>query len=272
MLFKIAMLRVRKTNKWVELKRYWDLLEVLVQRNLKIRYRGSFLGVYWSLLNPLTMTVLYTAVFGAVFKDHYGSVLNYILAVFTGLVVFNFFSSSTIQSLSSVVGNGSLLNKVNLPKSIFPVSILAANGFQFIVGALPLLCIITFLYSHSIINVLSIFFPFIALSLFCMGVGFLISALYVFFRDLAYFYELILFVMWIGCPVFYPPDIVPEKIRPFLYLNPLSLIIESFRQISLTQAFPDFLLAAKAILSGMIILGVGWVFFQWSRPKFMDLL
>jgi ABC-type polysaccharide/polyol phosphate export permease len=272
MLFKIPMLRVGKTNKWMELKRYWDLLEVLVQRNIKIRYRGSLLGVYWSLLNPLTMTCLYTAVFGAAFKDHYGSVLNYILAVFTGLIVFNFFSSSTLQALGSVVSNGSLLNKVNLPKSIFPVSTLAANIFQFLVGALPLLCIVTLVQTHSIIKVLAIFFPFIALVLFCMGIGFFTSALYVFFRDLSYFYELVLFIVWIACPVFYPAEIVPENIRPLLLLNPLSLIIESFRQISLTQNLPDFILISKSILGGIITLGLGWFFFQWSRPKFMDLL
>jgi ABC-type polysaccharide/polyol phosphate export permease len=266
-----AMQHIIKTPQWIELQRYWELMDVFVKRNLKSRYRGSFLGVYWSLLNPLIMTVLYTAIFGTVLESHYGSRVNYMLAVFTGLVIFNFFSSSTLQALASVVGNGSLLNKVSLPKSIFPVSIIAANTFQFMVGSLPLLFLITIINSHNIINLIAIFLPFSALILFCMGISFFVSALYV-FRDLSYFYELVLFVMWIGCPVFYPPTIVPESYRFLLFINPLSLIIESLRQITLTQALPDLSLILQAFLGGMIILGLGWLFFNWSRPKFMDFL
>ncbi|MFM6136233.1 MAG: ABC transporter permease, partial [Sphaerospermopsis kisseleviana] len=98
---------------WVQVQRYWELLHVLVVRTLKVRYRGSILGVYWSLLNPLIMTGLYTAIFGATFASYYdNSILNYVLAAFTGLVVINFFSASTSQALASVVGNGALLNKI----------------------------------------------------------------------------------------------------------------------------------------------------------------
>ena len=124
------------SNKYIninpQIKHYIELLQVLVSRNLKVRYRGSFLGIYWSLLNPLIMTGLYTAIFGATFAKYYdNSVTNYILAAFTGLVVINFFSASTSQALSSVVSNGALLNKIRLPVSIFPVSMIVANVFQF---------------------------------------------------------------------------------------------------------------------------------------------
>ncbi|MFM7370584.1 MAG: ABC transporter permease, partial [Sphaerospermopsis kisseleviana] len=100
----------------LQVQRYWELLQVLVSRTLKVRYRGSFLGVYWSLLNPLIMTGLYTAIFGVTFASYYGnSIINYVLAAFTGLVVINFFSASTSQALVSVVNNGALLNKIQLP-------------------------------------------------------------------------------------------------------------------------------------------------------------
>ncbi|MBE9038737.1 ABC transporter permease [aff. Roholtiella sp. LEGE 12411] len=258
---------------WLQVRRYWELLHVLVERNLKVRYRGSFLGVYWSLLNPLIMTGLYTAIFGATFASYYGnSILNYVLAAFTGLVVINFYSASTSQALSSVVGNGSLLNKIRLPISIFPVSMIAANVFQFAVGVLPLLAIITFLNSKSLVNVLALLFPFLALVLVCTGVGFIVSALYVFFRDLPYFYELIAFMIWVSSPVFYPAAIVPPQVKPFLKLNPLSPIIESLRQIILSGTLPDFNLVWSALLSGVIILSLGWICFQLWRHQFMDLL
>jgi len=254
-------------------QRYWELLYVLVSRNLKTRYRGSFLGVYWSLLNPLLMSGLYAAIFGKAFAAYYdNSTINYILAAFTGLVVINFFSAATCQALSSVVSNGALLNKILLPVSIFPVSMVAANLFQFTVGALPLLVIMTLITSKSLLNVIALLLPLLALILVSTGVGFLVSALYVFFRDLPYFYELVVFVLWISSPVFYPPAIVPTPVKPFLNLNPLSPIIESIRQIVLSSSLPDLHLIWGALFSGGVILVLGWLCFQRWRREFMDLL
>jgi ABC-type polysaccharide/polyol phosphate export permease len=219
------------------------------------------------------MTGLYTAIFGATFASYYGnSIINYVLAAFTGLVVINFFSACTTQALSSVVWNGTLLNKIQLPVSIFPVSMIAANVFQFAVGVFPLLAIMTLINSKSIINVLALIFPITGLILVCTGIGFIVSALYVFFRDLNYFYELVVFVLWISSPVFYPAAIVSPQVKALLGLNPLSPIIESFRQISLSGAFPDFILISDAILRGIIFLVMGWICFHWWRSQFMDLL
>jgi ABC-type polysaccharide/polyol phosphate export permease len=253
--------------------RFSELLAVLVRRNLKGRYRGSLLGVYWSLLNPIIMTCLYTAIFGAKFSEYYGNSLpNYVLAAFTGLVVINFFSAATSQALVSVVGNGSLLNKIALPVSVFPLAMIAANVFQFAVGALPLLAIVTLVTSHSLLNVLALLLPILALLLVSTGIGLLVSGLFVFFRDLPYFYELMVFVLWMSSPVFYPADIVPPAVRPFLALNPLSPIIESLRQIVLSGSTPNLVLAWEALLRGVIIVSLGWFCFRWWRSQFMDLL
>ncbi|TYQ27001.1 ABC transporter permease [Pseudanabaena sp. UWO311] len=262
-------------NKYIssDVKHYLELLQVLVGRNLKVRYRGSILGIYWSLLNPLIMTSLYTAIFGATFAKYYNdSILNYILAAFTGLVVISFFSSSTSQALTSVVNNGALLNRIRLPVSIFPISMIAANVFQFLMGAYPLLAIVALVRSRNLLNAFAILLPFLALVFFCVGVGFFVSALYVFFRDLPYFYELIVFIMGIGTPIFYPAAIVSPKVKPFLMVNPLSPIIESLRQITLSGESVDFSMVASALLSGTIFAVLGWAYFHRSRSQFMDLL
>jgi lipopolysaccharide transport system permease protein len=260
-----------------KIQRYWELIHELVARNLKTRYRGSFLGVYWSLVNPLFMTVVYTAIFGAAFAAYYdNSIFNYVLAAFTGLVIINFFSSATTQALSSVVNNGPLLNKIALPVSIFPVSMIAANLFQFVVGSLPFLMIVSCITSKSIVlsllDLLALPLPLLGLVMVCAGVGFLVSALFVFFRDLNYFYELVVFLLWVTSPIFYPAAIVPDKIRPFLEINPLSPVIESIRQITLYSDLPDLGLAGESLLSGVIILVLGWSCFHWWRSQFMDLL
>lgn len=253
--------------------RYWELLHVLVARNLKVRYRGSLLGIFWSLLNPLLMTGLYTAIFGQAFAQYYGnSLVNYMLAAFTGLVVINFFSASTSQALVSVVANGALLNKIQLPVSVFPVSMITANIFQLAIGVVPLLAIVTLITSKSLVSVLALSMPLFALILVCVGVGFLLSALYVFFRDLSYFYELVVFVILFSTPLFYPAAIVPPRAKPLLEMNPLSPVIECIRQIALSGLPPNLTMIWGALLSGVIIFALGWACFHWLRPQFMDLL
>ncbi len=266
------LLLKKNLDRWIS-PRYLELLQILVTRNLKGRYRGSFLGIYWSLLHPIFMTVVYTAVFGAAFSQYYdNSTLKYILAAFTGLTIIHFFSGATNQALVSIVASGGLLNKIKLPMSVFPLSMIVANVFQFSMGVLPFLAIITLIISRNPINVVALCLPLLALTLVCMGVGFLVAALYVFFRDLPYFYELVTFLLWITSPIFYPAEIVPESVRPFLLLNPLSPIIESLRQISLSGAWPDMALIGHALLNGVIILTLGWSCFRAWQNQFMDLL
>ena len=262
-----------KNLKTFQMRWYWELLSVLVRRNLKRRYRGSFLGIYWSLLSPVIMTALYAAIFGTAFAAYYNnSTLNYVLAAFTGLVVINFFSSSTSQALVSVVENGAIVNKIRLPLFIFPLSFIGANFFQLLLGVFPLLMVVTLWLSHSLINVIALFFPLAGLIAVCAGVSLLTSALYVFFRDLPYFYELLTFLLWISSPVFYPSDIVPEGVKKILVLNPLLPIINSIRQISLSGTFPDATLILASLLSGMIVLTGGAIAFILWQDKFMDLL
>jgi len=123
-----------------------------------------------------------------------------------------------------------------------------------------------------VFNILALPLPLIALILVCTGVGFVLSALYVFFRDLSYFYEVLCFVIWIASPVFYPAIIVPERARQFLILNPLLPIIESIRQIALSGQLPDLSLIGQSWLSGIIILVLGWSCFRLWKANFMDLL
>ena len=252
---------------------YRELLVVLVRRTLKRRYRGSFLGIYWSLLNPLAMTGLYTAIFGAAFAEYYGnSTINYVLAAFTGLVVVNFFSASTLMALTSVVENGGMVNKIRLPLAIFPLAAIGANVFQLLLGAFPLLVIVTLIISGNPINAIALFLPITSLILVCVGVGLLMSSLFVFFRDLPYFYELVTFVLLMGSPIFYPAEIVPAAVRKFLILNPILPIIESIRQIVLSGNFPDLMLIAHSLASGVIVMTIGAIAFANWRSQFMDLL
>jgi ABC-type polysaccharide/polyol phosphate export permease len=261
--------RARDLDRWT---RYRDLVVANAFRSLKVRYRGSFLGIYWSLSNPLMMTLVYTAIFGAAFSSYYGSILNYVLACFAGLAFLNFFSGSTSMALPSIVGNGGLLNKLALPPSIFPVATIAAATFQLFVGVLPLLAIVTLVISHNPLNVIALLVPALAVVLFSLGFALAVSALYVYFRDLSYLYELIVFVLWITSPIFYPAALVPAAVRSYLRYNPLASIIECVRQIALSGARPSVHLMAAALVASIVVLALGTLTYASLRRGFMDLI
>jgi ABC-type polysaccharide/polyol phosphate export permease len=253
--------------------RYRDLIAVTAIRLLKVRYRGSILGIYWSLSNPLLMTLIYTAIFGTAFSRYYNnSIVNYVLAVFSGLAVLNFFSQSTSTALPSIVGNGGLLNKIALPPSIFPFATIVAAIFQLLVGVLPLLLIVTFVTSHSLINVVALFVPMVGLVLLSSGFALALSALFVYFRDLSYIYELVIFVIWFTSPIFYPAAIVPPAILRYLRFNPIATIIESVRQIALSGQQPSLHGMALALLAGILALVIGGGIYSAIRRGFMDLI
>jgi ABC-type polysaccharide/polyol phosphate export permease len=253
-------------------RRYADLVAVCAAKSLKVRYRGSFLGIYWSLSNPLLMTAVYTAVFGAAFSSYYGSLANYVLACFTGLALLNFFSGSTAMALPTIVGNGGLLNKIAVPPSVFPISTIAASTFQLLVGVFPLLLVVTLAVSHRPLNALALCVPIAALVILSTGFALAVSALYVYFRDLSYLYELIVFVLWITSPIFYPAALVPQAVRAYLHFNPLATIIECVRQLALTTQPPALDPMVRSLSASLLVFAIGIALYLWLRRGFMDLI
>jgi len=257
----------------VSFRRYCELVTTIAERNVKARYRGSVLGVFWSLSNPLIMTIVYTVIFGTAFAKYYdGSIANYILAVFMGLVVVTFFSQASSQALTSVVANGSLVNKIRIPLSVFPISVVVANLFQFVVGVLPVLVLVTFFVSHSLERVVLLVFPALALLLVTVGASLAVSALFVFFRDLPYIYELVVFICWMTSPIFYPEDIVPVKLRPWVELNPIAAIANGIRQIAFGQGHVHLHVLAITVVVALVTAIAGALVFLLAQKHAMDLL
>lgn len=246
---------------------------MLAVRSLKVRYRGSALGIYWSLSNPLIMTAIYSAIFGTAFAKFYGnSVVNYVLACFTGLVVLNFFSQTSSQALTSIVASGALLNKMRLPVSAFPLSVVLANLFQYAVGVIPLLIGVTLFVSHSPLHCVYLIVPSLALLMVTIGFSLGMSALFVFFRDLPYLYELVVFALWITSPIFYPIDLIPPGVRHWVTLNPVADIIELVRAIAFSSAPPSGTAMLNALLVSAVALGAGAAIFRLTEHDFMDLI
>jgi ABC-type polysaccharide/polyol phosphate export permease len=253
--------------------RMTSLVRVLTLRAIRVRYRGSSLGVLWSVSNPLIMTAVYTFVFGRTFSPYYAdSKIRYVAALFTGLAVMNFFSTSTFQALQIVVSNGLLLNKMRVPSIVFPVSTVLANSFQLACGTAPMLAIISIVIGRDPLWIPFIIVPLVALVALALGVGLGLSALFVFYRDIPYLYELAYFAIFVTTPVFYPLEIIDPKYRAFIEFNPLSLVVEQLRAVVVFGNTPSLIDTSALLGASAAVFCAGLLAFRFSSPRFMDYL
>jgi ABC-type polysaccharide/polyol phosphate export permease len=248
-----------------------DTVGVLFGRTLKTRYRGSFLGVLWSAVSPFAMAAVYSAIFGRVFASHYGnSVVRYASAVYIGLTVSQLFIAGTAQALPSIVAGSGLLNKIKIPFEAFPLSIVAAYGFQQLIGTLPVLIVLTLIDTRDPLHVIALLVPLAALAMLTVGVALIVSGADVFFRDVPYIYDLLTFFILLTSPVFYPASIVAPHVLRFLALNPLFQIMEELRILILTRGWPDLGTTALTLGEGALVLVAGVAAFAAMRGHFME--
>jgi len=256
-----------------QLPRRLDIVRMSAIRQLKTRYRGSFLGVLWSFANPILMTGLYTMLFGTAFATYYGgSIIRYVLSAFVGVLVVTFFSQGTSEALSSVVSNGGLLNKIAVEPRSFQSLRSRQTFFQQTITTFPIIVVLTAVLTHDPIHVALVPVVLIALVALVAGFGLALSALFVFFRDLSHLWGVISFVFWMTSPVFYPAALVPEKVRPWFEINPVGLAIAALRDVVLGRGPVDMVLIGKFVLIAAVFASLGHVIFSANRRHFMDLL
>lgn len=248
--------------------RYSFLMKQLIIRDFKVKYKRSVLGILWSILYPVLMMIVMAMVFSQMFKFRMEGV-NYLVYLMTGLVMFNYFSEASNVAMTSVVVNFPLINKVYIPKYIFPIAKTLFSGINFLLTLIPLVVII--LVTGCSFNIWYIFLPyiFICLLLFTMGVGLLLSTISVFLRDMFYIYGIIITIWNYMTPVFYDISIIPATLQPFFKLNPLYIFINGARSIILYGQLPTLveLLSMGAIGIGM--LAIGSIIFKKNQDKFI---
>jgi lipopolysaccharide transport system permease protein len=214
---------------WKELWKYKDLVKQLVFRDIKLKYRRSFLGYVWSVLNPLLIMIVLTIVFSTMFSR---DIENFPVYLFTGQLLYNFMSHSTHQAIFSITGNGALLKKTYLPKYIFTISKITSGlvDFVFSLGAL----VIVMLATKATFSWYALLFPIVVLQLyiFSLGLGLFLAQANVFFRDIQYIYNAITTAWMYLTPILYPIERLPEWLRWMVeHLNPMYFFIEQFRDI-----------------------------------------
>ena len=248
------------------LVKYSWLLQVLVERDLKIRYRRSFLGYLWSVLNPLMMMVILTIVFSNMFRFDIPQYPVYLLA---GQLIFGFFAESTSMAMSSILGGAALIKKVYLPKYIFPLSRVLSSFTSMLLSMIALFIVI--MATDVTFSVTLILLPWILCLVlgFCIGVGLLLSVLVVFFRDIQYLYSIFLTAFNYLTPIFYPETLLPDWLRELLVFNPLYNYIKFFRKIAVYGEWPSLPEHLICVLFTIGMLIVGLYIFKRKQNDFI---
>jgi len=256
-----------------EPRRLLELIRITALRSLKVRYRGTVLGVIWSFMNPVLMTLVYTAIFGTAFSKYYdGSVVRYLLSAFVGLVIVTFFLNATGEALTTIVANGFLLNKIALPPVMFPAAAVASNLFQHAVTTFPIVFAISIVVTRDPLRVALVPVVLFAAVLLTAGFSLALSALYVFFRDLPHLWAIVGFILWLTSPLFYPIEFVPASVRPYYDLNPIGVAITALREVTIQRGPLHLSSIVIALAAGVVTLVLGAAFFRVTRREFMDLL
>lgn len=247
-------------------RRFTPLLRELVVRDIKVRYRHSVLGLVWTVLNPLLMMVVITIVFSTVFKQN---IPNFPIYYLSGSLIFSFNSESTTTALHSIISNASLIKKVYIPKYLFPLSNVLSGlvnlGFSLI--AMFIVMIVTGAPFHATLLLLPI--PIFYTFLFSAGLGILLSAVTVFFRDIAHFYSVFILAWTYFTPVFYPADILPGAVMKLMQLNPMYHLVTFTRSLVLYGTFPTLRENLLCLCMGLLMLALGLFVFYKKQDKFV---
>lgn len=252
----------------------------MIKREVIGRYRGSFLGLFWSFINPILMLAIYTFVFSVVFETRldqpnsaiYNDKFSFALSLFAGLIIFNLLSECLSRAPGLILANINYVKKIIFPLEILPWVALGSALFHASVSLLVLLFLLL-LIDHPIHWTL-IYLPIIVLPLLLliMGLSWLLASIGVFVRDIGQFIGLVLTILLFMSPIFYPASALPESIRDYLFLNPLTFIIEQARAVILYGQLPNWFGLTVYYLVALLIAWAGLIWFEKTRKGFADVL
>ena len=249
--------------------KFRPLLNELVSRDIKIKYRRSVLGVLWTLLNPLLMMIVLSVVFSNLFKF---DVENFPLYLLSGQIVFNFYSESTSSAMSSITGNAALIKKVYVPKYLFVFSRIFSSFINLMASYTALILVMIATRSELHWTVILSIVPLLLLVMFSLGVGMILSAITVKFRDIMHLYTVFLTALMYLTPVIYPMSMLPGWVYKIVSINPITMIMTMFRNVVIYNSIPTLLQFMVPLVIVILTLFLGlWVFYKEQDTFILNL-
>ena len=249
-----------------KLRQYQFLFEELVKRDFKKKYKRTILGMAWSILSPLLLLLVMAMVFTKFFGK---STPHFIIYMFCGTLIFTYFNESTSQGMTSLLGNSAIFTKVNIPKYLFLFSknIQTFINFTLTLGILIVFCVIDHIpFTWKFILLL---YPTCCLVLFNIGVGLVLSALFVFFRDVQYLWSVFTQLLLYMSAIFYTIDDYDPFVQNLFLLNPIYLFIRYFRKIIIDSTIPTIWFHLLMAADVVIVLGLGCWIYKKYNTKFL---
>ena len=250
-----------------ELYEYRQLLKSNISKEVRGKYKGSFLGILWSFVNPLLMTLVYAIVFPFLLKS---SQPHYTTFIVIAIIPWTWFTYTIMSGTNSFLVNAGIIKKVYFPREILPISIVTSGLINYLIS-----CIIIgifLLFSGIGFSIYILYLPLIVLIQYILQLGiiFITSSIDVYIRDAEYIINFIVQMVFYATPVLYSIDMFPEKFRWILRLNPLATIIESYRNIFYYKTNPDFKMLGITFIVSFIILIVGYAIFEKLKKGFAE--
>lgn len=253
-------------NAAVQLKRYKFLINQLVSRDFKAKYKRSVLGMLWSFLNPLLTMLVQYIVFSNLFKFDIAYFPVYLLS---GVIMFNAFSESCGMTLSSITGNAALITKVYMPKYVYPLTRTLSSAINLLISLIPLLAVALISGLVPTKAWLLVIIALVLLVVFSLGFGMLLSSLMVFFRDTQFLWGVISMIWMYLTPIFYPVSILPEKLMWVLKANPLYYYIQIVRSCIIDGVSPEPTVYIWGFVYAVGMLAIGAFVFKKTQDKFV---
>lgn len=251
--------------------RHRELLENLVIRDLKARYKQAALGVLWAVLQPLAMMLVFTLVLSS-FIPSPDPRIPYGVFVFSGLLAWNFLAAAVNFGVGSLVNNASLLKKIYLPREVFPVAAVLAGLVDLFLGLVVLLVIMAFVGLRPTWGLVALPGVLVLELMLALGTALFLAAVNVFFRDVKHVVPVGTMLWMFLTPVFYPLSRAPEKAQAILQLNPATFVVDTFRSSLLGLPLPGMGDWVRATLVCLGVLGVGWFVFRRCDPAVAEIV
>ena len=253
-------------NAIVAMQKYRFLIKQLVSRDFKAKYKRSILGVFWSFLNPLLTMMVQYIVFSNLFRF---DIPYYPVYLLSGIIVFNYFSEACGMALTSIIGNATLITKVYVPKYIYPLTRILSSLVNLLISMIPLIIVTMLSGLYPTKAYLLIPFMLVCLAMFCLGLGMLLSAAMVFFRDIQFLWGVLTMIWMYLTPIFYPESILPEQVAWVLKVNPLYYFISFLRSCVIDGVSPEPVVYVQCFLISLCVLAAGAWVFKKSQDKFV---
>lgn len=250
-------------------KKFWPLLGELIARDIKIKYRKSVLGVFWTILNPLFMMIILSVVFSNLFRF---DIDNFPVYIMSGQLIFNFFSESSSSAMEAIVMNAPLIRKIYVPKYMFVLSRVFSSSINLLASFTALIFVMLGMRVELHYTVLLAPIPLLLIVFFSLGVGLILSAITVKFRDVMHLYSVFVMGLMYLTPVIYPMSILPEWLKIVVSVNPITNILVIFRDLMLYNTIPRIGAIFLSVVEVGVVMVLGlYVFYKRQDTFILDI-